>query len=144
MLILFNIKLEEQEKFYLALNKVYGLGNVYSKNLCARLGISFVAKVIEVDMGILKSLLKYLNAECFVERELKARVISDIQNKIKLKTYQGRRHMQGLPVHGQNTKNNSKTAKKLLKESVIGLSEKKNNYNRKNNNNAKKFKKVAI
>jgi len=100
------------------LSKIFGIGILYSKNLCSRVGINLMATNKDISTDVIKLLVKYINSECIIDRELRASIFSDVQNKVKLKTYQGRRHMHGLPVHGQNTKNNSKTAKALLKENA--------------------------
>lgn len=118
MIVILNNRLKDTEKLYIALSKIYGIGYGYSKNLCSRIGVSAVVDVQSVSVDLIKSLIKYINAECIIDRELKANKLIDIKNKIKIKSYQGRRHLAGLPVHGQNTKNNSKTAKKLLKENA--------------------------
>jgi len=118
MVIIFNKVLNDNKKVYLALRQIYGVGAVYSKNLCSRIGISEFANIEELPADAVKTMVKYINAESTVEKELQASIRRDIKKKIKLKTYQGRRHLHGLPVHGQNTKNNSKTAKKLLKQNA--------------------------
>ena len=64
------------------------------------------------------NLTKYINLECIIDRELKSIEIGDIKTKLIIKSYQGIRHLQGLPVNGQNTKNNSKTAKSLLRKNL--------------------------
>ena len=35
----------------------------------------------------------------------------NIKNKMEIKSYQGIRHIKGLPVHGQSTRSNAKTRK---------------------------------
>jgi small subunit ribosomal protein S13 len=115
MLIILNNKLSNKKKFFIALTKIYGINYNYSINLSQRLGITHLANVSNLSLALVKKISKAINKECIIDKELKAHFSINIQSKVKLKTYQGRRHLQGLPVNGQNTKNNSKTAKKLLR-----------------------------
>jgi small subunit ribosomal protein S13 len=115
-MIFLNRNLKDKKKVYVALRKIFGIGKTYSKILCNRVGISSNALVSDLNISVIKQLTKYINSECFIARELKASVFTDIQTKIKIQSYKGLRHKQGLPVNGQNTKNNSKTAKYLLRQ----------------------------
>ena len=46
-----------------------------------------------------------------VEGELRSQVGRNIKRLIDVGTYRGSRHKHGLPVNGQNTKNNARTRK---------------------------------
>jgi small subunit ribosomal protein S13 len=95
---------------------IFGIN--YSKTLCYRVGLNNNSKIIDISDDIKKNLTKYINLECIIDRELKSLEVSDIKTKLIIKSYQGVRHLQGLPVNGQNTKNNSKTAKSLLRKNL--------------------------
>ncbi|KAJ7510082.1 hypothetical protein B0H11DRAFT_1957536 [Mycena galericulata] len=51
--------------------------------------------------------------ELKIEAELKQEVRENIAHQKMIGSYVGRRHAMGLPVRGQNTQNNAKTARKL-------------------------------
>ena len=118
MVYLLNNKLLDNKKVYIALSKIYGIGICYSKILCYRVGLNNNSKLIDLTDDIKKNLTKFINLECFIDRELKSIEVNDIKIKLVIKSYQGIRHLQGLPVNGQNTKNNSKTAKNLLRKNL--------------------------
>ena len=48
-----------------------------------------------------------------IETELRREIRENISHQRMIGSYVGRRHAMGLPVRGQNTQNNAKTAKKL-------------------------------
>lgn len=48
-----------------------------------------------------------------IENDLRRAVLQDIQRLRDTGTYRGRRHAMGLPVRGQNTRNQIKTAQRL-------------------------------
>lgn len=52
-------------------------------------------------------------SELLVEGHLKQKINNDIKLKRDIGSYAGFRHAMGLPVRGQNTRNNANTAKKL-------------------------------
>ena len=54
-----------------------------------------------------------------VEGELRGQVTRNIKRLMDIGTYRGIRHKKGLPVRGQNTKNNSRT-RKGKKKTVAG------------------------
>ena len=54
-----------------------------------------------------------------VEGQLRGQVGRNIKRLVDIGTYKGTRHKKGLPVNGQNTKNNSRT-RKGRKKTVAG------------------------
>jgi small subunit ribosomal protein S13 len=54
-------------------------------------------------------------SELKIENDLKSEILSNIRLKRETMSYQGRRHLAGLPVRGQRTRSNASTAKKLNK-----------------------------
>jgi len=54
-----------------------------------------------------------------VEGELRSQVGRNIKRLMDISTYRGVRHRKGLPVRGQNTKNNART-RKGKKRTVAG------------------------
>jgi small subunit ribosomal protein S13 len=48
-----------------------------------------------------------------IESDLRKEIRANIMHHRSIGSYVGRRHAMGLPVRGQNTKNNAQTARKL-------------------------------
>ena len=57
------------------------------------------------------SIRNELSDNYVVEGELRSSVGRNIKRLVDIGTYRGMRHKKGLPVNGQNTKNNSRTRK---------------------------------
>ena len=57
------------------------------------------------------SIRNELSENHLVEGELRSTIGRNIKRLIDAGTYRGSRHKKGLPVNGQNTKNNSRTRK---------------------------------
>jgi len=72
----------------------------------------------------LTALAKLLKADPLrgirVESELRRQVKANIAHQRMIGSYVGKRHAMGLPVRGQNTQNNAKTAKRLNRVDRFG------------------------
>lgn len=112
----------DKKNVYIALRNVSGIGKTYSKILCSKIGISDKVIVKNLTNEMLKQLTKCTNMDGLFNKELINSIATQIKKKKKIRSHQGIRHMQGLPVNGQNTKNNSNTAKRLLKDKIYGNS----------------------
>lgn len=62
---------------------------------------------------MLVQVVALLNERYKVGDELKRSIRDDIMRLIEAKTYRGKRHSLALPVRGQNTGTNAKTARKF-------------------------------
>ena len=60
-----------------------------------------------------------INADYMVEGDLRREQSLNIKRLVEIGCYRGRRHRMGLPVRGQNTKNNART-RKGPKKAVAG------------------------
>lgn len=80
--------------------------------ICAKLGLYPNMRMHQLNEQKVLAITKELS-EVTIEKDKKNEVLADIALKRKIGSYQGRRHAQGLPVHGQRTRTNATTAKKL-------------------------------
>jgi small subunit ribosomal protein S13 len=94
------------------LTSVYGLGFSSSVKICKFIGLSYSAKIYDVESEKLSYLQHYLNSY-LLESDLRRHINENIQFKLKIQSYQGLRLSQGLPARGQRTKTNSRTTKKF-------------------------------
>ncbi|KAF1815381.1 ribosomal protein S13 [Eremomyces bilateralis CBS 781.70] len=95
-----------------ALESFYGIGPVVSRNVMARFHIHPTMKV-----GSLKDQqLLELNAQLStmnIDNDLRREMRDNIKKLRDIGCYRGKRHAMGLPVRGQNTKNQIKSAQRL-------------------------------
>lgn len=101
------------KKVYKVLSDNYGLGIKLALFYCRKVGLNKNSSSDDITKDQIKLLTKLISQSSRVGVELKRSTVISIQNKIKLRSYQGIRHTQGLPVNGQNTKNNAKTSRRL-------------------------------
>lgn len=97
---------------FLSFLNIFGIGWSYSIYLCRKVGISNKVKLQYLQRERLLKISRYVSLEGVIGAELIRAVNIDIKVKVQKKSYQGMRHVMLLPVNGQRTKNNAKTAKK--------------------------------
>ncbi|GMM35318.1 putative mitochondrial 37S ribosomal protein [Saccharomycopsis crataegensis] len=92
----------------------YGIGPQEASKICARVGLFPKMRMHQLSEQQIMSITKEL-AGLTIENEARNVVRENIAFKRKIGSYSGIRHLLGFPVHGQNTRNNGRTAKKLNK-----------------------------
>lgn len=115
MLYFLETKLNENLSIEFALKHIYGLGinrsNVFSK----KLGFSRNYKIKSLTEEQIKNLLKLIEiSNLLIMSDLKKFRNLLFKNLVFIKSYRGLRKIKGLPVRGQRTHTNSKTARKLM------------------------------
>ena len=97
---------------------IYGIGRNKSKKILESLKIDHMKKVKEVSEEEQKKLSDELK-KYVLENDLKREIAHAIKRLKEIKCYRGMRHNLGLPVRGQCTRKNARTAKKLLGRSKV-------------------------
>lgn len=113
MLYVLNTNLNSKKKLFIALTEIYGLGKHNSYQICDLLGISIDRRLKQLSSIQLEQLTQLVNQNYNIGSEIKRSNIRNIQRLIKIASYKGFRHTEGLPVHGQRTHGNSRTRRKL-------------------------------
>ena len=113
------VDLPKNKKIYISLTYIYGIGQSHSKKILNAVNIDSNIKTNELtEEQVLLIRNEIVNNFTF-EGELRSIVGRNIKRLIDIGTYRGLRHKKGLPVNGQNTKNNSRT-RKGKKRTVAG------------------------
>ena len=94
----------------IALTAIYGIGRNTAKKICAAAGVESKIKLKDLNESDVEKLRDQLN-NFIVEGDLRREVQMNIKRLMDLGCYRGVRHRRGLPVRGQNTKNNARTRK---------------------------------
>lgn len=116
MLYLFETKLFETSTVFYSLKSIGGLGKIQSKNLCKKLGFSSNLKIKNLSSNQANSLLKLIElSKIQTSGDLKKNYAVIVKKLVSIKCYRGLRKIKGLPVRGQRTHTNAKTASKFRK-----------------------------
>ena len=96
----------------------------YSKEVsilgfCKLTGINPDTRARDLTEDEVAKLREYIDKNHLVEGDLRREISLNIKRLVEIGCYRGRRHRLGLPVRGQNTKNNART-RKGPKKTVMG------------------------
>ena len=104
------IDIPREKRVVISLTYIYGIGNTTAEKICKAAGVSpdtRVKDLTEAEVALIRAEIdKYL-----VEGDLRREIAMNIKRLREINCYRGIRHRRGLPVRGQNTKNNSRTRK---------------------------------
>ena len=92
------------------LTYIFGIGRSSARTILDKAGISYDTKVDDWTDAEVASLRKILG-EYKLEGELRSEIQLNIKRLMDVGCYRGVRHRLGLPVRGQNTRNNARTRK---------------------------------
>ena len=113
MVYLLETELPENKSVFLALRNIYGIGKSKSVFICKQLGFCFGLKVKELSGDQIIKLLKLIeSSDLIITSDLKKLKQLVTKNLIAVKSFRGLRKINGLPVRGQRTHTNARTAKK--------------------------------
>ncbi len=113
------IDLPKNKRIYISLTYIYGIGKSKSENILTAVKIDLDKKTNDLTEEEVLAIRNEISDNYSVEGELRSIVGRNIKRLIDVGTYRGLRHKKGLPVNGQNTKNNART-RKGRKKTVAG------------------------
>ena len=105
------VDLPRDKRVEIGLTYIYGIGLKSSQKILAQTGINPDTRVKDLTDAEINSLRETIDNEYTVEGDLRRQVALDIKRLLEIGCYRGIRHRKGLPVRGQNTKNNARTRK---------------------------------
>jgi small subunit ribosomal protein S13 len=113
------VDLPRNKRIEVAMTYIYGIGRTTSQNILSQAGVDFNARTDDLTESELVKIRELVDNDCTVEGDLRRELTMNIKRLMDLGCYRGLRHRKGLPVRGQNTKNNSRT-RKGPKKTVAG------------------------
>ena len=113
------VDLPRDKRIEISLTYIYGIGLKTSQKLLAMTGVNPDTRTKDLTEDEVVKLRDAIDKNVVVEGDLRREVQMDIKRLVDIGCYRGRRHRLGLPVRGQNTKNNART-RKGPKKAVAG------------------------
>ena len=108
---LVGVDLPRDKRIEVGLTYIYGIGLTTSKKILAETGINPDTRTNDLTEEDLVKLRDYIQNNIKVEGDLHREVSQNIKRLMEIGCYRGLRHRKGLPVRGQNTKQNARTRK---------------------------------
>ena len=104
------VNVSDNKHTEIALTAVFGIGKITAQKICATVGVNKSTKIKDLNESEIEKIRNEID-KFMVEGDLRREVSMNIKRLMDLGCYRGLRHRRGLPVRGQNTKNNARTRK---------------------------------
>ena len=103
------VDIPDNKRGLIGLTYIYGIGNSRSKKILETAKIDLNIKVKDWTDEQVASIRGIISDEYTIEGELRSETQMNIKRLMDIASYRGIRHRLGLPLRGQNTKNNART-----------------------------------
>lgn len=113
------VDLPRDKRMEVALTYIFGIGPKSSNDILVATGINPDTRSRDLTEDEVAKLREVIEKDYVVEGDLRREVALNIKRLVEIGCYRGRRHRFGLPVRGQNTKNNART-RKGPKKTIMG------------------------
>lgn len=104
------VDIPREKRIVISLTYIYGIGITTSKQILAAANVSEDTRVRDLSNDELDRIRAEVD-KLKIEGDLRREVNLNIKRLMEIGSYRGVRHRRGLPVRGQNTKNNARTRK---------------------------------
>ena len=105
------VDLPREKRVEIALTYIYGIGRKTANDILAATGVNPDTRVKDMTEEDEAKIREYIDHHLIVEGDKRRDVALNIKRLVEIGCYRGVRHRRGLPVRGQNTKNNARTRK---------------------------------
>ena len=117
------IDLPREKRVEIGLTYIYGIGKPTAQKILAETGVNPDTRVKDLTEDEVNKIRLYVEHNLRVEGDLHREVALNVKRLMEIGCYRGVRHRKGLPVRGQNTKQNARTRKGPKR--TVGRSKKK-------------------
>ncbi|WP_099975189.1 MULTISPECIES: 30S ribosomal protein S13 [Lactobacillaceae] len=104
------IDLPRDKRIVVALTYIFGIGDTTARKVLSAANVSEDIRTRDLTPEQEDAIRSQVDS-IRVEGDLRREVSMDIKRLQEIGSYRGMRHRRGLPVRGQNTKNNARTRK---------------------------------
>ncbi|HUM83671.1 MAG TPA: 30S ribosomal protein S13 [Lachnospiraceae bacterium] len=105
------VDLPRDKRIEIGLTYIYGIGRSQSNRILKEANVNPDTRVRDLTDEETNRIKDVMDASVTVEGDLRREVAMNIKRLEEIGCYRGIRHRKGLPVRGQNTKNNARTRK---------------------------------
>ena len=106
------VDLPRDKRIEIGLTYVYGIGVATSRKILEAANVNPDTRVRDLTDEETATIARVIDeSEILVEGDLRRDIAMNIKRLQEIGCYRGIRHRKGLPVRGQNTKNNARTRK---------------------------------
>ncbi|WP_264229869.1 30S ribosomal protein S13 [Acholeplasma laidlawii] len=104
------VDIPTQKRVVISLQYIYGIGQTTAQEVLKNANVSEDIRVKDLNDDQLSAIRGEV-AKIVTEGDLRRESTLNIKRLMEIGSYRGIRHRKGLPVNGQNTRNNARTRK---------------------------------
>lgn len=112
------INIPDNKRVEIALTYIFGVGRTLSGEILKATKISPDKRAKDITSDEANKIKDYMEKNFKIEGELKREITQNIKRKKDIGSYQGVRHIRGLPVRGQQTKTNNRTRRGNVRKTM--------------------------
>jgi small subunit ribosomal protein S13 len=112
------INIPDNKPTLIALTYIYGIGLSSSRRILAEAGIGFQKRAKDLTSDEINNLKEIIEKKYRIEGGLRRETIMNIKRLKDIGSWRGLRHIKGLPVRGQRTRTNTRTARGNVRKTV--------------------------
>ena len=112
------VDIPDGKRVEVALTYIFGIGDTRAREILAATKIDPNTRTKELSTEASNLLKEYIEKQFRTEGDLKREIRDHIKGKKDIGSYQGMRHMRGLPVRGQSTNTNSRTVRGNVRKTM--------------------------
>ena len=105
------VDLPRDKRVEIGLTYIYGIGRTTASRILKDANVNPDTRVRDLTDEEVIRIKDVMDETCVVEGDLRREVAMNIKRLTEIGCYRGIRHRKGLPVRGQNTRNNARTRK---------------------------------
>ena len=105
------VDLPRDKRVEVGITYIFGIGLPTAQKIIKETGINPDTRVKDLTEQEINKLRDYIEHHLKVEGDLRREVSLNIKRMVEIGCYRGVRHRRGLPVRGQNSKQNARTRK---------------------------------
>ena len=105
------VDLPREKRVEVGITYIFGIGLPTAQKIIRETGLNPDTRVKDLTEQEISTLRDYIEHNVKVEGDLRREVSLNIKRLVEIGCYRGIRHRRGLPVRGQNTKQNARTRK---------------------------------
>ncbi len=105
------VEIPNNKRIEIGLTAIYGIGRSLAHVICDKAGIDYSTKGKDLTDSQVTALRNAIESTTKVEGDLRTEIHMNIKRLKDIHSYRGMRHIRRLPVRGQRTKTNSRSAR---------------------------------
>lgn len=112
------VNIPDEKRINIGLTYIYGIGPTLAKKILESSNIPVNKKVKDLTKEEINTIKEFIEKNYKVEGDLKRDIMVNIKRLKDINSWRGSRHTKKLPVRGQTTRINSRTARGNVRRTV--------------------------